>query len=42
VHFDADISAVEPPFTGSLDDLRAEMANDDGMNSFSSYKSPIF
>ena len=42
VHFDAEAPAVEPPFSGSLDDIRAEMANDDGMNSFASYKCPVF
>jgi len=42
VHFDADSPAVETNFTGSLDDLRAEMANDDGTGSFASYKSSIF
>jgi hypothetical protein len=41
VHFDADAPVVEPPFTGSLDDLRADMANDDGLGSFASYKSPV-
>jgi hypothetical protein len=41
VHFDADAPAVESPFTGSLDDLRADMADDDGSGSFASYKSPL-
>ena len=42
VHFDTEIPAVETPFTGSLDEIRAEMANDDGSGSFASYKSPLF
>jgi len=40
--FDADAASVEAPFTGSLEELRAEMANDDGSGSFASYKSPQF
>ena len=40
--FDVDIPAVEAPFRGSLEDVRAEMADDDGSGSFASYKSPIF
>lgn len=40
--FDADATPVETPFTGSLEELRAEIANDDGMGSFASYKSPQF
>ena len=42
VSFDADGATVEQPFTGSLDELRAEMASDDGQGSFASYKSPLF
>lgn len=42
VLFDADAPALEPPFTGALDEIRAEMANDDGQGSFASYKSPLF
>ncbi|HTH51556.1 MAG TPA: hypothetical protein VL501_06470 [Pyrinomonadaceae bacterium] len=37
VNFEADAPAE--PFTGSLDELRAEMANDDGQGSYASYKS---
>ena len=40
--FDTEVPAVETPFTGSLDDLRTEIANDDGSGSFASYKSPVF
>jgi|GEM_PF-5469617 len=42
VRFETELPAVEPPFAGSLDDVRAEMADDDGQGSFASYKSPIF
>jgi hypothetical protein len=42
VPFDADATVIEPPFTGSLDEIRAEMANDDGTDSFGSYKCPVF
>jgi len=42
VRFETELPAVEPPFTGSLDDVRAEMADDDGQGSFASYKCPIF
>ena len=42
VLFDTEAPAVEAPFTGSLEDIRAEMANDDGQGSLASYKSPLF
>lgn len=42
VLFDADAPAIETPFSGSLDDIRAELADDDGTGSFGSYKSPLF
>ncbi len=42
VGLDADGQMVEHAETGSLEDLRAEMANDDGLGSFASYKSPVF
>jgi hypothetical protein len=38
---DAD-AGVEATTAPSLDDLRAEMAEDDGQGSFASYKSSIF
>ena len=41
VGLDADGAVVESTFTGSLDEVRAEMANDDGSGSFASYKSSI-
>ncbi|MFL6375708.1 MAG: hypothetical protein ACJ73D_13655 [Pyrinomonadaceae bacterium] len=40
--FDADAPMVEAPFDGALEEIRAEMANDDGQGSFASYKSPLF
>lgn len=42
VGLDADAPAVEPAFAGSLEEIRAEMANDDGSGSLSMYKSPVF
>lgn len=39
VSFEADGPAAEPVLTGSLDELRQEMANDDGCGSYASYKS---
>jgi hypothetical protein len=42
VRFEADVATVEMPFTGSLEELRAEMAKDDGTGSLASYKSPQF
>ena len=41
VHFDTETSVAEACFSGSLDELRDEMANDDGSGSFASYKSPF-
>jgi hypothetical protein len=39
VMLDADAPVAEPSITGSLDELRSEMANDDGLGSYASYKS---
>jgi len=42
VTFDTDLRAVETTVKPSLDDLHAELVNDDGTSSFANYKSPIF